>query len=100
MIECGPRPGLLVRSSANRPIGTPGSSSFRKCDQVFGKLIASPESTVKIGGKVASNTPSRTVSLLESTTWTRPALPVVAGAAVSPAPAAWAILPNQGPTAA
>ena len=43
MIECGPRPGLLVRSSARRPIGTPGCSSFMKCDQVFGKLTQSPE---------------------------------------------------------
>ena len=87
MIECGPRPGLLVRNSASRLIGTPGSSSFRKCDQVFGKLIESPESIVKIGGRVASNTPSRTVSLVESTTWTRPPLSV-AVEAVSPVPAA------------
>ena len=48
---------------------------------------ASPESIVKIGGKVASNTPSRTVSLFESTTWTRPEAPV-AVAAVSVPPAA------------
>jgi hypothetical protein len=87
MIECGPRPGLPVRNSASRLIETPGSNSFRKCDQVFGKLIESPESIIKIGRRVASNTPSRTVSLLESTIWTRPLLPVVVGAA-SPGSAA------------
>src|SRR5262249_61907659 len=71
MIECGPRPGLLVRNSARWLIGTPGCNSFKKCDQVFGKLIQSPDSTVMIGGRGASKTPSRTVSLFDSTTWTR-----------------------------
>src|SRR6267143_614397 len=95
MIECGPRPGLLVRNSTRRPIGTPGCNSFMKCDQVFGKLTQSPDSIVTIGGKVASKTPSRTVSRFDSTTWTRP-LPLVAPAAgeVLP-PAACANLPRS-----
>jgi hypothetical protein len=99
MIECGPRPGLLARNSASRLIGTPGSNSFIKCDQVFGKLTQSPDSTVRMGGKFASNTPSRTVFLFESTTWMGPP-PLLVAAAVSLAPAAWASLLNQGPTAA
>jgi hypothetical protein len=90
---------LLVRNSASRLIGTPGSTSFRKCDQVFGKLTQSPESNVRMGGKFASNTPSRIVFLFESTTWMGPPTWLVA-AAVSPVPVAWASLPNQGPTAA
>jgi hypothetical protein len=72
MIECGLRPGLLVRSSARRLIGTPGCNSFMKCDQVFVKLTQLQDSIVTIGGNVASNTPSRTVSLLDSITWVRP----------------------------
>jgi len=39
-----------------------------KCDQVFGKLTKSPDSIVTIGGRVVSNTPSRTVSPVDSTT--------------------------------
>src|SRR6516162_11219554 len=99
MIECGPRPGLLVRSSAKRLIGTPGCNSFMKCDQVFGKLIKSPDSIVTIGGKFASKTPSRTVSLFDSTTWTRPLAPVEAAVVVFPPSAACDSLPNHGPTA-
>src|SRR5438132_14394242 len=100
MIECGPRPGLLVRNSARRLNGTPGCNSFMKCDQVFGKLTHSPDSIVTIGGNVASNTPSRTVSLFEGTTWTRPLPPGVPAAGEVPPPAACANLTNRGPTAA
>jgi hypothetical protein len=83
MIECGPRPGLLARNSASRLIGTPGSNSFIKCDQVFGKLTQSPDSTVRMGGKFASNTPSRTVFLFESTTWMGPPPLLVAAAGIA-----------------
>src|SRR6266436_3568109 len=100
MIECGPRPGLLVRNSAKRLTGTPGCNSFMKCDQVFGKLTQSPDSIVTIGGNVESNTPSRTVSLFDSTTWTRPLPPAAPAAAEGPLPAACANLTNRGPMAA
>ena len=100
MIECGPRPGLLVRSSASRLIGTPGCNSFMKCDQVFGKLTNSPDSIVRIGGRVASKTPRRTVSWVDSTTWTRPSPVAAAPAGAFAASAACASLANRGPTAA
>ncbi len=100
MTECGPLPGLALRNSASRSIGTPGCISFMKCDQVLGKLMRSPESIVRIGGRVASNTPSCTVSLVDSTVWTRPPPAPPADARGGPPSAAWAILANHGPTAA
>ena len=61
----------------------------------------SPESIVRIGGNVASNTPSRTVSFVDSTVWTRPTTPVAlatgAGMAEVTACASFA---KVGPTAA
>src|SRR5579863_119213 len=107
-MECGPLPGLLLRSSASLSTETPGCNWLRKCDQVLGKLIVSPESTLRMGGSVVSNTPRRTVSLFDSTVWTLPSpalfereppdfcmLPLV-----SAARARFARLPNHGPTAA
>jgi len=63
------------------------------------KLIASPESIVKsAASRIEHAEPHRL--LVRVATWTRPEA-AVAGAAVSPPPAAWSeALPNQGPTAA
>src|SRR5260370_42637056 len=100
MTECGPLPGLALRSSASLSTGTPGCISFMKCDQVLGKLMRSPESIVRIGGRVASNTPSCTVSLVDSTVWTRPPPAPAADGRCGPPSAAWAVLANPGPTPA
>jgi hypothetical protein len=53
IIDCGPLPGLSIRSLANVSIGTPGCNSLRKCDQVSGKLIESA------GGSSQADSPLR-----------------------------------------
>src|SRR5260370_33661018 len=100
MTECGPLPGLALRSSASLSTGTPGCISFMKCDQVLGKLMRSPESIVRTGGKVASNTPSCTVSLVDSTVWTRPPPAPPANARGGAPAAAGGVLANHGPAPA
>src|SRR6267378_4133913 len=61
VIECGPPPGLALRSSTTCSIVVPGCTLSWPCIMVSIEMV-SPESTVSFGGSFGSSQPHCTVS--------------------------------------
>jgi hypothetical protein len=67
-----PAPGIARAQLSQAADRHPGLQFVHEMRPGVRKLTQLQDSIVTIGGNVASNTPCRTVSLLDSTTWVRP----------------------------
>src|SRR5712691_9378910 len=71
VIECGPPPGLALRSATISSIVAPGFTLSCACIMVSIETV-SPELTVSLGGSFGSSQPHCTVSNVAASVWCLP----------------------------